>query len=145
MTAPTDIEIEHRRIDLDGFTADDDWATDRVFPVEGPELADGEARPIQALGNRVCVFVEACSGIADDSDPVTDAAVQVTLHVVTKYEIRGKVFACSGQAMTLGTQSRGVEVELPRLGKSFVRVTEVASAGEGTAALWIFVDDRMAP
>ena len=144
MAAPTDLEIEHRRIAIADFTADDDWATDRVFPTEGPDLESGQARPIQAESSRVVVFFEAYDGVDDESLPVTDAAVQVTMQVVTKYSVRGNVVVCVGPAVTMGAHDRGIEVEISKRGVSFVRVTAVADAGEDTLAIHIFADDRMA-
>lgn len=91
------------------------------------------------------IFFEAYSGVADTSAPVADATVEVTLQVVTKYEVRDQVVACKGQTVTLKAQERGIEVEIPKRGKSFVRITAIASVGGSTAAVWIFADDRMSP
>jgi hypothetical protein len=145
VAASSDLEIEHRRVATAGLTADANWAATRTFPTDGPDLASGQARAIQPEASRVVIFWEAYAGVADSSAPVTDTTGEVTFQFVTKYLVRDQVVVSKGQTATLSAQERSIEIEVPKYGKSFVRITAVSNLDGANAAIWIFADDRMTP
>lgn len=134
--------MEHRRKLANAFVDDIDFAGTHTRPTFGDDLASEEIVPITPRGSRITYSYEIRDGLGDGAALLAPGTTTVTHQLVTVTRVQGKDHFSVGLSNTLVlAQTRNIEVEIPKQGESFFRLTTIANAPVGGAAVWLTVEE----
>jgi hypothetical protein len=146
---------EHRWRDITGPSIGDDpnW---RGRGVAAPTFGDGtpasltlgQIKPLAARGSRIVVWYEVFDGQGVGAVPVAPTpATTATLEVLTltKDSAGNELWSVGAVLVAANNQRRQIEVELPKQGQTFVRISTLGGVLPDPGSIRVFADEAIEP